>query len=211
VGKTSLAAALAKAARATVLPELDATGAPPPAEAEPWFTQRHAAKWRRALDAAESAPLVVMDGDSWKGLWYNWLHADEGWPGVDVVSELCAMGLQEGRLAPADVYVILEADVDALRARRHADPTRLRRNQERHLERLPAFAAYITEFARLWGDRVVRLPTVDRESLVPRVLEAVARAPAEPPTLRECEDLLGALSSWLRRNTPPRSAHVLPP
>ncbi len=60
-GKTTLARALAAEFGAAVVPELDATGAPPAASAEPWFTERHAERWRRACALRAGAPLVVMD------------------------------------------------------------------------------------------------------------------------------------------------------
>jgi hypothetical protein len=87
-GKTTLADALAREAGATNVPELDATGAPPVAESAAWYVERHVEQWQRARAAAAVAPLVVLDGDPFKGLWYNWVFGDAGWPGVDVVAPL---------------------------------------------------------------------------------------------------------------------------
>jgi thymidylate kinase len=198
VGKTTLSRALAEQFGAMVIPELDASGAPSPRDAEPWFTDRHAAAWQQAERDAAQAPLVVMDGDPWKGLWYNWLHADEGWPGIDVVAPLCAAAIDHGRLALPDLWIILDADVDTLRARRAGDPTRRRRNHDRHLTRLPMFSRYMHALAAIAPSRVVHLSTHNRAMLPSQVMEQVAMLPPAPPTMRESHDVLTAIADWLR-------------
>jgi hypothetical protein len=198
VGKTTLAGALAAAYGAAVVPELDAAGAPPPARAEPWFADRHAEQWGRARDAARAAPpvpLVALDGDPLKGLWYNWLHADEGWPGVDVVAPLYRDRIARGALGAPDLYVVLAAPEAELRARRAGDPTRARRNFERHLERAPGQRRYFDALAAAAPGRVVFPDTGDRATLPARVRALAAAAPPGPP---DALALLAAAAAWVR-------------
>src|SRR5215213_9800231 len=88
VGKTTLAETLARECGAAVVPELDASGAPPAGSSAAWFAERHAAQWRRARELAAGAPFAVLDGDPSQGLWYNWVYAGEGWEGLETVAPL---------------------------------------------------------------------------------------------------------------------------
>lgn len=123
-GKTSLAGALAITFGASIVPELDASGAPPISSAEPWFTQAHVRRWREALRLSGEAPFVIIDCDPLKGLWYNWMHAGEGWPQIDVVGALYREQFRCGELDFPDLYVFLDATEATLWARRRILPAR---------------------------------------------------------------------------------------
>jgi DNA polymerase III delta prime subunit len=201
VGKTSLARALARDLGAVAIEEIDATHAPKePRHGEPWFSERAMQRWQRALSASAEAPLVVLDTDPWKGVWYNWLHADEGWPQIDIVEPLLDTGLVNGRLGLPDLYLILETDVASLRARKVGDPTRTRRNHERHVARLPDFTRYVDALQAVMPLRVQRVPTAERGLLVPLVRVAVSALPASP-MIDEGRAVLGAISDWVRSNS----------
>jgi hypothetical protein len=79
--------------------------------------------------ASARAPFAVLDGDPFKGLWYNWMHADQGWEGVNVVAPLYRAHLERGTLAFPDLYVALDATEAQLRDRRAGDPTRTRHDR----------------------------------------------------------------------------------
>ena len=201
VGKTTLASALAAECGAAVVFELDAAGAPPAHAAAAWFVDRHAAQWRLAREraAAARAPFAVLDGDPFKGLWYNWMHADQGWEGVDVVAPLYRAHVERGALAFPDLYVALDATEAQLRDRRAHDPTRTRRNHELHLRPLPARRRYFAALRDAAPERVVALDTTDRSALVPQVLDALRRLPPGPPdSLRWLE----RMAAWVRTHAP---------
>jgi nicotinamide riboside kinase len=198
VGKTTLARALARETGALVLDELDASAAPTdPRDGEPWFSEHHAIIWQRAVALSVDAPLVVLDTDPWKGFWYNWMHADQGWPQIDVVEPLLRDALCSERMGLPDLYVVLEADIDVLRARRAGDPTRTRRQHESHLARVPHFTRYVDALSAAIPDRVTRPDTSDREQLVRAVRDAIDRCPA-PATLDERLRVLDVLAAWVR-------------
>lgn len=181
VGKTTLAAALARRAGAAVIPELDAGAAPPIPESAAWFVDAHAAQWQHALELAARAPLVVTDGDPLKGLWFNWVFAEHGWPGIDEQAPLHRAHIERGTLAFPDLYVVLQATEAQLRARRAGDPTRTRRNHEMHLRLAPPQRRYFQALQGADPRRVLLLDTSDRSTLVDTVLAAVERLPGEPP------------------------------
>ena len=194
VGKTTLAAALARVCGAVVVPELDASGAPPPGSSAGWVVERHAARWRLTREVASGAPFVVLDGDPFKGLWYNRVYAEEGWEGVEVVAPLYRARVEAGALAFPDLYVALTAPEEELRRRRAADATRTRRNFEKHLLLAGPLLRYFHELRAAAPGRVAIVETGRREELTGRVVEALGRLPpGQPDSLR----LLDHMTLWL--------------
>lgn len=200
VGKTTLAHALTLAMGARVVPELVAKDAPQPSQGEPWFTSRHVALWEQATALAVAAPLVVLDGDPWKGLWYNWLHADEGWPGGDVTGPLLDSAIAAGRLSMPDLSIILLADVETLRQRRASDPARRRRNHERHLARLEGFIAYMEMLSQHAPSRVLLLPAGPADGVLEAVLQRL-RSGVVPVERDEARDVLAKVMKWVSQRS----------
>jgi thymidylate kinase len=197
VGKTTLTAALAAATGAAVVPELDAGAAPPVAESAAWFVDRHASLWRRARALASDAPLVVLDGDPFKGLWYNRVYAADGWPDVDVVAPLYRARIREGALAFPDLYVALEADEATLRARRSGDASRRRRGFEKHLALVEPLRRWFAALAGHAPALVLRLETEGRSpgEVAAAVRDAIERADRHSvDSLR----LLDRMADWVR-------------
>jgi hypothetical protein len=201
-GKTTLAAALARECGAAVVPELDASGAPPAGRSAAWFVERHAAQWRLARELASGAPFVTLDGDPFKGLWYNWVYAADGWEGVEAVAPLYRARVAEGALAFPDLYVALTATEEELRARRAGDPTRTRSNFEKHLALAAPLRRYFGALREAAPVRVLIVETSQREGLVGLVVEALARLPPDPP---DSLKLLDRMAAWLASH-PPRGS-----
>jgi thymidylate kinase len=208
VGKTSLAAALARAADAAVVPE--SNGAPPPGvEQRAWFLAQHVAAWARALTLAGRAPLVVLDGDPFKGLWFDWIFAAGGAPALDAVIEAHANEVARGALGFPDLYVLLGATEVQLRQRRADDSTRSRRHFETHLRLVEPQRRYFVALADAAPGRVLWLDTTERGDLASAVLAAVAALPPDPP---DAVSLLRDITSWLAgADRPFRSASAPAP
>jgi len=202
VGKTTLGAQLVAQYGAAVLPELDTSGAPPIAESAGWFVDRHAEQWRAARDRSAAAAFTVLDCDPLKGLWYNGMHASEGWKGIDVVAPLYRHHIGRGTLHFPELYIVLDATESQLRERRANDPTRRRRGFEKHVPMLSAQRRYFAALAAADPARVVVLDTADRATLVARVITAIrdARAPLVDPL-----ELLEAMTDWVRRHASNRA------
>ena len=198
-GKTTLAEALAREAGATIVPELDATGAPPVAESAAWYVERHVEQWQRARAAAAVAPLVVLDGDPFKGLWYNWVFGDAGWPGVGVVAPLYQRHVERGALAFPDLYIVLEASEAQLRQRRDDDATRSRQNCEAHLRLVRPQRRYFAALADADPTRVLLLDTGRREELVGAVM---ARLGASRGEQVNAGALLDHMIGWITTHAP---------
>ena len=195
VGKTTLLTALARECGAMVVPELSAGPPPPVGASAAWFVERHAEQWRRARDGAAGRPFAVLDGDPFKGLWYNWIYAGEGWEGVDAVAPLYRAAIESDALAFPDLYVILTATEAQLRERRAGDAARGRRGFEKHLRMLDPQRAYFAALRSAAPSRVAILDTSDQVTLVARVLESIRHLPPAPP---DSLALLDHVAAWLR-------------
>ena len=196
VGKSSLAEALGRECGAAVVSELDATGAPPIGRAAAWFIDAHAERWRHAWKLAGDAPFAVIDCDPFKGLWYDWIFADQGWEGIDVVGPLYRAALERGAIAFPDLYVVLVASENELRRRRAGDATRRRRGFEANLRLVEPQQRYFMALQAAAPRRVHRMDTDDREALVGRVTEALEGLPATKP---DSIELLNLMIQWVRR------------
>ena len=146
-----------------------------------------------------SAPLVVMDCDNMKGLWYNWMHAAEGWPGIDVVEPLYRERMERGVLDFPDVYIYLDATESELRQRRADDRSRQRRAFEKHVRTLDAQRRYFAALDAVDPGRVVFVDTADRGSVTDRFGE-LRRGPRS--NAADSLELLAGISRWLRENAP---------
>jgi DNA polymerase III delta prime subunit len=199
VGKTTLAEALAREFGAAAVPELDASGAPAVGRSASWFVERHAARWRLARGLAAGAPFAVLDGDPFKGLWYNRVYSDEGWEGVEAVAPLYRAQVESGGLAFPDLYVALTASEEELRRRRAGDLSRSRRNFEKHLLLAGPLLRYFHELRDEAPGRVAIIETSTRENLAGLVTAALGRLPSGlPDSLR----LLEHMADWLRSHSP---------
>ena len=210
VGKTTLATAVAAECGAAVVFEHEmGAGSPPPDDAAEWFIDLHVAQWRRAVTRAADGRFAVLDGDPFKGLWYNWIYAEDGWAQVDATAPLYRARIERGDLAFPDLYVVLVATDAQLRQRRASDPTRTRRNFEKHLRLVEPQRQYFEALRAVAPMRVSLLDTTRQASLVGAVREAVRDLPPVPPdSLR----LLDHMVEWVRgqggRPVPPLSSRA---
>jgi thymidylate kinase len=195
VGKTSLAAALAREHEAAVVTELDASGAPPIGTAAAWFVKAHAERWRWARELARQAPFAVIDCDPLKGLWYHWIFAWQGWEGIEVVGPLYRTALQAGAIGFPDLYIVLVASEPELRSRRAGDATRSRRGFETHLRLVEPQQRYFAALNAVAPGSVVFLDTSDRDALVGHVVAALHARPRTAPSDAE---LLERMIAWVR-------------
>lgn len=200
VGKTTLAAALARECGAEIVAELSDGPPPPIHDSAQWFVDQHVALWNRARSLASRAPYVILDGDPFKGLWYNWIYAADGWPRVEANAALYREHVRQGSLAFPDLYVLLRATEAQLRQRRSGDPTRTRRNFEQHLALIEPQRRYFAALNDAAPGRVLFRETTDRETLVPAVHDAVT---ALESSSIDGPQLLETLVDWVRTQRVP--------
>ena len=128
-----------------------------PQAAARFWVERNAARWEEVLAREARDGLVVVDTDPFK-LHFVWTLFRTG-----QVSEVeWAMqrdaardAFAAGRYALADVFLVANVDDATLRLRRDTDPSRTRRNFERHVLLRDALLRWYSAIDRLEPGRVV--------------------------------------------------------
>ena len=128
-----------------------------PEAAARFWVERNVARWEEVLAREARDGLVVVDTDPFK-LHYVWTLFRTGqvseieWT---IQRDAARDAFASGRYALADVILVSDVDVATLRARREADPSRTRRNFERHVLLRDSLLRWYSAVDRLEPGRVV--------------------------------------------------------
>lgn len=128
-----------------------------PHAAARFWVERNVARWQEVLERETRDGLVVVDTDPFK-LHFVWTLLRAGQvTGVEwrMQREMARGAFAAGRYALADVFLVSDVDDATLRVRRDADPSRTRRNFERHVLLRDALLAWYRAIDRLEPGRVV--------------------------------------------------------
>jgi len=128
-----------------------------PRAAARFWVERNVARWEDVLAREARDGFVVVDTDPFK-LHYVWTLFRTG-----QVSELdwtiqrdaARDAFASGRYALGDVFLVSDVDDATLRARRESDPSRTRRNFERHVLLRDSLLRWYAAIDRLEPGRVV--------------------------------------------------------
>ena len=128
-----------------------------PEAAARFWVERNVARWQEVLAREARDGLVVVDTDPFK-LHFVWTLFRTGQVSeVEWTSQCDAArdAFASGRYALADVFLVSDVDDATLRARRDADPSRTRRNFERHVLLRDSLLRWYSAIDRLEPGRVV--------------------------------------------------------
>jgi len=128
-----------------------------PRAAGRFWVERNVVRWREVLEREARDGLVVVDTDPFK-LHYVWTLFETGQVGEvewTMQRDAARDAFAAGRYALADLFLVSDVDDATLRARRDADPTRTRRNFERHVQLRDALLRWYRAIDRLEPGRVV--------------------------------------------------------
>ena len=196
VGKTTAAAALAAREGAYVVPEVNLLFERPADEPPEWYFERQAERWVRASEAVPDHPLVILDGDPFQPLWYNWAYDFVGWQGLDFMEAFYRPRLVRGEIGFPDRYILFDAGEMALRERKESDRTRQRRGFEAHLRFIEPQRRYFEAMQRFSPGRVQFLEARAVEESVRLIPAEMQDAVAKPDPV----ELFDCLIGWLRQH-----------
>lgn len=128
-----------------------------PAAAARFWVERNVARWEEVLACEARDGLVVVDTDPFK-LHYVWTLFRTGHVGEldwTMQREAARDAFSSGRYALADAFLVSDIDAATLRARRESDPSRTRRNLERHVLLRDSLLGWYGAIDRLEPGRVV--------------------------------------------------------
>ncbi len=101
-----------------------------------FWIERNVARWADVRAREERDGLVVVDTDPFK-LHFTWTLYQSGQTTLrawELMRDVAREAFAAGRYGLADLVYVSDVDAATLRARRDADPTRSRRNFERHVK-----------------------------------------------------------------------------
>ncbi len=196
VGKTTTAAALAAHEGAHVVPEVNTLFARPTDEPPEWYFERQVERWARASEAVGDHRLVVLDGDPFQPLWYNWSYDFAGWQDLDFLEAFYRPRLVRGDMEFPDRYVLFGASETALRERKEGDRTRQRRGFEAHLRFIEPQRRYFEGMQRFSPGRVQVLEARTVEESTRLILAGMQDAAPGPDAVELFDGLIG----WLRQH-----------
>jgi hypothetical protein len=128
-----------------------------PQAAARFWVERNVARWTEVLAREARDGLVVVDTDPFK-LHFVWTLfrtgqvSDVEWT---MQRDAARDAFASGRYALADVFLVSDVDLDTLRARREGDPSRTRRNFERHVRLRDTLLRWYGAIDRIEPGRVV--------------------------------------------------------
>ena len=128
-----------------------------PEAAARFWVERNVARWKEVLAREARDGLVLVDTDPFK-LHFVWTLFRTGQVSeVEWTSQRDAArdAFASGRYALADVFLVSDVDDATLRVRRDADPSRTRRNFERHVLLRDSLLRWYSAIDRLEPGRVV--------------------------------------------------------
>lgn len=128
----------------TRIPEVNELYPRSPAESPTWYFERQIDRWIMACDISSVGGSVILDGDPFQPVWYNWIFPDIGLQPIPDVIRFYHEKVKSRVLRVPDKYYFLTTSELELRRRKESDQSRSRRNFEMHLRLIEPQMAYFT-------------------------------------------------------------------
>jgi deoxyadenosine/deoxycytidine kinase len=200
VGKTTTAGALRENHGAFVVPEVNQLFQRPADEPAEWYFERQVERWQIALARSRIHELVVLDGDPFQPLWYNWAYDFRDRQDLYFMESFYEPRIQNKTAGFPDLYFILAASEAELRKRKASDEARQRRGFETHLKMIEPQRRYFQSMQDFSPHRVVFLNAVSVADSVEIIMQHVSAF--SPSDEGASEVLFRDLIDFLRRHSP---------
>jgi thymidylate kinase len=198
VGKTTTAKSFNSQFGAPFVPEVIQLFKRPDNEPPEWYFERQADRWTLACRQSRTHKLVILDGDPFQPLWYNWAYNYEGWQDLDFSARFYRAAIQNKTIDFPDLYFVFGSDETELRKRKVNDSTRSRRGFEAHLKMIEPQRRYFQAMRAFSPRRVVFL---EAETIETNLEFIRARLPVlSGESEEDSEVLLNQMVGWLREN-----------
>lgn len=197
VGKTTTCSALAERMDAYTVPEVNALFARPAQAPADWYLERQVERWEIAQKHSAHNRLVVLDGDVFQPLWYNWSFGFAEYQSLEALSVFYRPRIEAGLIGFPDHCVHLFIGENELRLRKEADQTRSRRGFDSHLWLLQTQPRYFEMLSGLLPGRVHSVEANSVETNLRRIFEcSAALVPAAMTSLEIFDNIV----EWLQTN-----------
>jgi len=195
-GKSTVAQYLVEHYGYHVIPEVNELFRGAQREGKNWYLERQVDRYQQAMAKSVAGACVVLDGDPFQPLWYNWIY-----PGYEPLAQVIAFyrnAIKADIIAFPDFYVVLQVPVEQLTQQKRSDGTRQRRNFDRHLEMITPQCRYFEKLKVHGSVKVEMMANTNVGDTASRIVEHVKTT----RLVSEGAALLDASSAWLMKNRP---------
>ncbi|MBD1842622.1 hypothetical protein H6F89_04190 [Cyanobacteria bacterium FACHB-63] len=198
VGKTTTAQSLKAAHGAFVIPEVNQLFGKPEVASAEWYFERQVDRWLIAIAHNSSHNLVILDGDPFQPLWYNWAYDFVNGQRLGFLNQFYRPRVETKTIGFPDRYIVFSAREDELRNRKLRDTTRQRGGFEQHLKMIQPQRRYFQAMQTLMPDRVLFLEAERIQKNVEFVQQNISNPVRRNPN--HSVELFDQLVQWLREN-----------
>ena len=197
VGKSSTSKLLKEKFNAFTIDEVNKLFERPNNAATTWYFERQVERVSIAISEIIYHEIVILDGDPFQPLWYNWCYDFIGWQPLEALDHFYREVISKGQIKFPDQYFYLHTDEEELRKRKEHDSNSKRANFEKHLQFIRPQRAYFDYMNQLEPTLVkfINATTVNNnaETIVSFLKESRFK---RKPDL----ELYDGLIEWLKRN-----------
>lgn len=173
VGKTSVSKYLSENFNAYVIPEVNLLFQRPTNESKFWYFEKQVERWELAVKASKNYQIVILDGDPFQPLWYNWAYNFDVLQPLETIADFYREKLADCKIAFPDKYFILTVNKDDLRKRKIKDASRTRKNFERHLQFIKPQLAFFSFIKSINNDLVEFIENREVEKTAAEVINSI--------------------------------------
>ncbi len=164
VGKTTTCREIEKSYNAYIIPEVNLLFERPKTESKTWYMERQVERWVIAQEKLKTYDVVVLDGDIFQPLCYNWCFDFKIFnQSIEFITEYYRNELLQRRIGFPDKYFYLYTDQENLRQRKENDVSRKRGNFNSHMSIVEPHQRYYISLNDLLPNYVqqIKAETID--------------------------------------------------
>ncbi|MBD3918185.1 AAA family ATPase [Paenibacillus sp. PR3] len=165
VGKSTLCRSLGERCGFIIQDEIIVEPIPglSPGDTAIYYLEREVERWN-AIETKGDNLMLILDTDPMKPLWFNWSQGYRDCMPLDELEAFYSGRVQSGEIGFADLYIILDADIQQLYQRKENDPFRDRDNFEWISSANEHRRRYYQYLHATMPSRVVFMDAVDKEA-----------------------------------------------
>ena len=199
VGKTTLSSYLRDNYNAYVIPEVNLLFERKDNEPKFWYFEKQVKRWQLAVGALKNFQTIILDGDAFQPLWYNWAYGFDFGEPFEAIADFYRRKLEIGEIDFPDTYFILSINNDELEKRKVGDDSRTRKNFERHLQFIKPQRAYFNFMKSINNDLVEFIENKEIKKTSEKIINSIAGKTVHS-NKKSSLILFDEVENWLRKN-----------
>lgn len=196
VGKTSLSKYLHDNYNAFVIPEVNLLFGRKPDEPKFRYFEKQVERWDLAFKSSKNYEIVILDGDPFQPLWYNWAYNFDVLEPLESITGFYREKLAAGKIGFPDKYFILTVETDELKKRKIKDASRTRKNFDRHLRFIEPQIAYFNFVKSINNDLVEFIENKEIEKTGEKIISSIGDS---CPNKHLSLELFDSIKNWLNK------------